>query len=161
MKNNLMRLASVAAIAAGMAFAQTPAQPPQQPPARTRSFHRRGMWHRRMMQQLNLTDVQKQQAKAIFQQTRESVRPVREQLKQNREALAAAVKADNTAEIHNLAAKQATLQSRMVEARADAMAKFYATLTPEQRAKSDQLHQQFRQRMEQRMQQRKAERSNS
>lgn len=157
MKNNLIRFASVAALAAGMAFAQAPATAPQQQPPAARHMMRRARFHQRMMQALNLTDAQKQEAKTIFQQARETAKPVRQELKQNREALGAAIKADDTARIHTLAGKQATLQAKMVEIRSDAMAKFYTKLTPEQRAKADQLHQQ----MKQRWQQRKAEHTNS
>ena len=157
MKNNLIRFATVAAMAAGMAFAQAPANnATQQPPAAHR-LARRGQFHQHMMQALNLTDAQKQDAKAIFQQARETAKPVRQELKQNREALAAAVKADDTARIHNLSAKRAGLDAKMIEIRSDAMAKFYAKLTPEQRAKADQMHQQ----MKQRWQQRRGEKTNS
>ena len=156
MKKNLIRFAGVAAMAAGMAFAQAPANPAVQPPA-GHHMARRGQFRQRMMQQLNLSEAQKQEAKGIFEQARATAKPVREELRQNREAMAAAVKANDTARIHTLAAKQAGLQAKLVEVRADAMAKFYAKLTPEQRAKAEQLHQQ----MKQRWQQRKSERTNS
>lgn len=155
MKNNLIRFATVAAMAAGMAFAQAPAKPAQAPTAN--HVQRRARFHQRMMQALKLTPAQHQEAKAIFQQARETAKPVREELRQNRQALAAAVKADDTTRIHTLSAKQADLRGKLIEVRSDAMAKFYAKLSPEQRAKAEQLHQQMRQRR----QQRKAERTNS
>ena len=102
----------------------------------------------RIAQQLNLTDTQKQQAKTIFQQARQTAQPVREQLKQNRQALAEAAKAGNgEAAIQQLSARQGNLLGQMVAVRTEAFAKFYATLTPEQRTKADQLRQQFQQRM--------------
>jgi Spy/CpxP family protein refolding chaperone len=156
MKKNLIRFAGVAAMAAGMAFAQAPANPAPRPPA-GHMMERRGEFHERMMQELNLTDAQKQEAKAIFEQARATAKPVREELKQNREAMHAAIKANDTARIHTLAAKQAGLQAKLVEGRADAMAKFYAKLTPEQRAKADQMHEQMKQRWEQRKGQRTSE----
>lgn len=155
MKNNLFRLATVAAMAAGMSFAQAPANAPQQQPPAAHRMARRGRFHQRMMQALNLTDAQKQEAKTIFHQARETSKPVRQELRQNREALAAAVKADDTARIHELSAKRANLEARMIEVRSDAMAKFYTKLTPEQRAKAEQIHQQ----MKARWQQRRAERT--
>ena len=148
MQCNLIRFATAAAIAAGLAFAQTPARPPQ-PPAEHRMAGP-GEFHERMMQQLNLSETQKQEAKAIFEQARTAAKPVREELMQNREALHAAIKANDTARIHTLAAKQGDLRAKIVEIRADAMAKFYTKLTPEQRTKADQLHQEMRQRWEQR-----------
>jgi periplasmic protein CpxP/Spy len=149
MKINLIRFGTVAAMAAGMAFAQAPAKAPQQPPA-GHWMEKRGEFHERMMQELNLTDAQKQQAKEIFQKSRETAKPVREEMMQNREALYAAIKADDTARIHSLSAKQGGLMAKMIEIRSDARAKFHAILTPEQRTKADQMHQQMMQRWQQR-----------
>ena len=146
MKNNLIRFGTVAAMAAGMAFAQAPAGTQQQPGER---MEQRREFHERMMQELNLTDAQKQDAKAIFGKARADAKPVRDELRQNREALFAAIKADDTAKIHSLAAKQGSLMGRLTEIRADAKARFYAKLTPEQRTKADQMHQQMKQRWEQ------------
>jgi Spy/CpxP family protein refolding chaperone len=161
MKNNLIRLATVAAMAAGMTFAQVPAQTPQeQPPAAHRTERGRKAEHQRMMQSLNLTSAQKQEAKTLFQEARASSKPVREQLRQNRQALADAIKADDTARIHTLSARQANLFAQMTEIRADAMAKFYTKLSPGQRAKADQLHQQMMQRWQQHRTQRQSGRTN-
>ena len=147
MKQQLVKFATVAALAAGMAFAQTPA--PAQPQAG--GMHaRRGAMHHRMMQALNLTDAQKQQAKSIFQQAKQSAQPLREQMKQNRTALSAAVKANDVAQIHSLSAQQGTLRGQMLGIRLEAMAKFYQTLTPEQKAKADQIQQRIQTRMQQR-----------
>jgi len=101
MNRHLMRFSVVAALAAGMAFAQ--ALP-------------KAVARQRIAQALNLTDAQKQQAK------------------QNRQALMAA--------------------------RAEALAKFYNTLTPEQRAKADLMAQQVRRMIKQRIQQRLSQASN-
>jgi periplasmic protein CpxP/Spy len=136
MKRNWMKFAAAGALAAGMVFAQTAVvQHPHQ------GFARHGMVRRRMMKALNLTDAQKQQAKGIFQQARQTNQPVMQQLKQNREALAAAVKANDTARIEQLTAKQGQLRGQTMAVRAEAMAKFYQTLTPEQKTKADQLRQ--------------------
>ncbi|HWD00119.1 MAG TPA: Spy/CpxP family protein refolding chaperone [Candidatus Sulfopaludibacter sp.] len=127
-----MKFVAVGALAAGLVFGQV--------------NHR----HHKMMQSLNLTDVQKQQAKTIFQQSRQSVQPVAQELKQNREALASAVKANDTAAIEKLSATQGQLRGRMMAARAEAMAKVYQILTPEQRAKAEQMRQTVKSRMAQR-----------
>lgn len=149
MKSNLMRFAAVAALAAGMSFAQQATPAPQPAPARPMAGARARI-RNRMMQNLNLTDAQKQQAKAIFQQARQTAQPIRQQLKQNREAMATAVKANDSAQIQSLAATQGTLRGQVMAIRAQSLAKFYSTLTPDQRAKADQMHEQFRQRLEQR-----------
>ena len=152
MKTYLTRFATVAALAAGMAFAQAPAPATPQPAAGKGAMKPRGMLRHRMLKALNLTAAQRQQAKAIFQQTKQNVQPVAQQAKQNREALAAAVKANDTTQIQHLAAQQGTLQGQLLAMRSESMAKFYATLTPDQRTKAEQ----FQQKMRQLKQQRKA-----
>jgi Spy/CpxP family protein refolding chaperone len=154
---NVMQFAAIGALAAGMALAQAPASPPSGSPqagvhngVRSRIQQQRA----KIAQELNLTDAQRQQAKTIFQQARETAKPVREQLRANRQALAAAVKADQSAEIQQLATARGNLMGQMTAIRAEASAKFYHTLTPEQRAKADQMHSQFRQQMRERGNQR-------
>lgn len=157
MKKQILTFMATGAMAAGMAFAQsTPAtSAPGTQSAPTQGTHRNFMKQRRerMAQQLNLSDAQRAQAKTIFSQARETAKPVREQLKANREALRAAVKADNRSEIQKLSAVRGNLMGKMMAIHSEAAAKFYQTLTPEQRAKADQLHAQFRQRMHQRFSQ--------
>jgi Spy/CpxP family protein refolding chaperone len=144
MKRQLTKFAAVTALASAMMFAQAPSPSPN-PQARPHNFIRQHM--ARIAQQLNLTDAQKQHAKTIFQQARQTAQPVREQLKQNRQALAEAAKAGNSdPTIQQLAVTQGNLLGQMVAVRTEAFAKFYATLTPEQRTKADQLQQQFQQR---------------
>jgi len=145
MKRNWMRFAAAGTLAAGMVFAQVAVKQPAG--QGMHSFARRATGHRRMMQALNLTDAQKQQAKTIFQQSRQSVQPVRQQLKQNRQALEAAVKANDKVQIDRLSATQGQLRGQMMAARAEAMAKVYQILTPEQRAKAEQLRQNFKTKM--------------
>jgi len=105
-------------------------------------------------QKLNLTDAQRQEFHSIFRRARESAMPVREELKQNREALAAAVKANQTADIQRLATARGRLVGQMTVIYSEAKAKFYQILTPEQRVKADQMHQEFRQHMRERWSQR-------
>src|SRR5258705_8074074 len=100
MKHSLLNIAGVAALAAGMAFAQTPPAQPAQPG----SGGQHGAMMNRFGADLNLTDAQKQQARAIFSQSREASQSIREQIRQNKQALAAAVKAGAPdAEIDKLA----------------------------------------------------------
>lgn len=159
MKRNLMKYATIAAMTAGMALAGqqgTSAPANTQPPAAKTPTHRpvaRARQH--FMQSLNLSDAQKAQAKAIFQETRQKTEPIRAELRQNREAMAAAVKADSKADIQKLSKTTGELMGRMTALRADARAKFYSLLTPEQRATAQKLHAEFRHRMEQRREQRR------
>jgi Spy/CpxP family protein refolding chaperone len=153
MKRQIVRLAAVGSMAAGMIFAQAqPAQParqghntqqeqtaPGQKGMRSHRFEAR----RRMMTALNLTPDQKTMAKSIFGQAREASKPVRIELRQNREAMGAAVKSDNQAQIAKLAAERGKLTAKLATNRGEAMAKFYQALTPAQRAKADQMHARF------------------
>jgi len=157
MKNNLMKFATVAAMTAAMALAaqQSATTPPNtQAPAGAKSAapaHRPfARMRHRYMQALNLSAEQKQQAKAIFQETRQKTEPVRAELRQNRQAMGAAVKADNKSEIQKLSKADGEMMGRMIAARSEARAKFYNLLTPEQRATSQKLRAEFRHRMEQR-----------
>jgi len=147
MKRQLIKLATVGAVAAGMIFAQAPAPAPAQnaqPNHSKPAMNHRAEARHRMFQALNLTPAQKEHAKAIFQQSREAAKPVRGQLRQNREAMAAAVKADNQSQIAQLSAERGKLEGQLTTARAEAMAKFYRELTPPQRAKAEQMHRQHR-----------------
>jgi Spy/CpxP family protein refolding chaperone len=155
MKRQLTRLAAVGAVAAGLTFAQTrtpapAAQPNQSKPA----MNHRAQARRHMFQELNLTPAQREQAAAIFQQARVTAKPVREQLRRNREAIAAAVKADNEAQIQQLSAVRGKLMGQITTERTEAMVRFYYELTPQQCVKADQIHQRFEARMRQRMQHR-------
>jgi protein CpxP len=154
-KQSLLRLAAVGALAGGMAFAAPPVTTPQTatPPAKTavNSWRaRRQQMRRKFEQKLNLTDAQKTQSKAIFQQARASSKPIFEQLKQNRQALNAAVKSDNTAQIQQLTATQGKLRGELLNIHADARAQFYNLLTPAQKTQLDQMQQARHARMAQR-----------
>jgi len=140
MKSTLTRFATMAAVVAGMAFAQAPAPSnPPQPPAQHRQWNR-GQQFERMSTRLNLTDDQKQQARSIWQAARESSRPVAQQLRQSRQALRDAAKSGKPdAEIDQLSANVGNLAGQIAAVRAKAFGKFYALLTPDQRTMADQM----------------------
>ena len=166
MRQTFLRLAATGTVAAGLVFAQAPAQtapegqtnsqtnqsqPNQSQSTRPKTgAERRENAHERLMNALNLTPAQREQARTIFREEQQSIKPVREQLKENRAAMAAAVKADNKAEIQRLANQGGQLMGKVIASRSEAMAKFYRTLTPAQRAKAEQMHQRFHERMQQR-----------
>src|SRR5580704_15422274 len=62
--------------------------------------HSRGAF---LFSKLNLTPAQQSQAKSIFQEARQSGQPIRQQLKQTRQSLRAAVQSNNVAQIQQLA----------------------------------------------------------
>ena len=141
-------------MAAGLAVAQTPVAPAQPRPGKM--WAKQGAVRGRMLGQLNLTDAQKQQARAIFQQAKQNAEPLAKQARENRQALAAAVKANDVAQIHSLSAKQGHLQGQLLGIRNEAQAKFYASLTPEQKAKADEMRSKVRERMKERLEKRRA-----
>ncbi len=132
MKRSSITILTLAALAAGIAFAQTAAAPAK--PANLRAAVRQ-----RVLARLNLTADQKTQFKTIMQQAKTGVQPLRTELQQNREAMAAAVKSNNTAQIQSLAAAQGALRGQVLAIRSQANAKFYAVLTPDQQTQLDQM----------------------
>jgi Spy/CpxP family protein refolding chaperone len=149
MQSKWIKPIGAAVLAAGFTFAYADTQANVPQPNRQEWRQRR---FDRLAAHLNLTDAQKTQAKAIFNDAHQSAAQFAPELKQNRQALGAAIKANDTAEIDRLSAEQGRLIGRMTAIRTEAFAKIYQTLTPEQRAKADQLPQHFRSMMRQRMQ---------
>jgi len=142
MKRHLIEIATVAALAAGLAFGQAAATPTK--PAQLGAALRQ-----RMLKNLNLTADQKAQAKQIRQATRTAVQPIRQQLLAGRQALTAAVKSGDAAQIQTLSTAQGALQGQALAIRSAGMAKFYAILTPDQKTKAEQMRQKSQQLIQQ------------
>lgn len=147
MKNKWLRFAAAAVVAGGMVVGAQEVNSQTAPPAVHR--HQRAA---RLAQYLNLTPAQQAQAKAEFQAVRQSTQPIRQQMKQVRAGLFQAIRANDTARIDQLSAQAASLKGQMSAMRNEARAKVYASLTPEQRAKADQLPAHIRQMRQRRMQ---------
>jgi Spy/CpxP family protein refolding chaperone len=91
---------------------------------------------------LDLTDAQKAQAQMLFDAAHQQAEPVAAQLKQGHQTMAAAVKAGKSdAELEQIANQQGALLGQLAGIHAKAFAKFYSTLTPDQKTKADKLHQ--------------------
>lgn len=86
---------------------------------------------------LGLSATQKSEIKAIRQQGRDKTQPVADQLRQNREALRAAVKANDAGQIQALSKTRGDLRGQALALRSQTRAKVYADLTPDQRQKLD------------------------
>jgi Spy/CpxP family protein refolding chaperone len=99
--------------------------------------HRQG--RHGLLSSLNLTPAQQAQEKAIFHDARQSAQPLRQQLRQTRQALHAAVESNNTAQIQQLASTQGSEIGQLMAIRSTAMAKVYQTLTPDQQQKLQAL----------------------
>jgi Spy/CpxP family protein refolding chaperone len=149
MKNTWLRFAATAAIAGGMLLgAQEAGTQPAQPTAPQVHQHNGGA---RIARYLNLTPAQEARAKAELQSARQSAQPIRQELKQVRLAMFQAVRANDTAGIERLSAQGANLRGQISAMRHEAFARIYSTLTPEQRAKADQIPAHFRQMRQRRM----------
>jgi Spy/CpxP family protein refolding chaperone len=101
-----------------------------------RSFHR----HSALMQVL--TDSQKTQAKSVFQQARETAKPMREQLMATRKSLRAAVESGDTSQIQKLSATEGQEIGQLMAIRSSAYSKIYQTLSADQKAKLAEIQQQ-------------------
>ncbi len=114
-----------------------------------------GMQNRltKLSETLNLTDAQKAAAQQIFANAQASAKPLRQQLRQNHQALNEAVKAGKPAsDLQAITSQQGTLMAQLAEIRAESFSKFYAQLTPDQKAKADQLQQNRKERFQHRFQ---------
>lgn len=86
---------------------------------------------------LTLTDAQKTQATTIFTNAYTAAQSIHATLQTEHDALAAAVKANNTNAIDQAAASIGTLEGQLTSINAKADAAFYAILTAAQQATYD------------------------
>jgi Spy/CpxP family protein refolding chaperone len=130
---------ATAALGAASLFAATTS--PSNGPA---EHHRHGRMGAFLSSYLNLTPAQQAQQKTIFQNARQSAKPIRQQLRQTRQSLRAAIQANNTAQIQQLSASEGSQIGQLAAIRATARAQAYQVLTPDQQqqlAKLRQAHQ--------------------
>ena len=139
-KRSLTCYAAAALLSAGLVFAQA-AQPanPAGPGARFANHLDR------IAVILNLTDDQKTQVKAIFDNALTQSKSLFPQMQQNRQAIEQLVKSGTTGaafdtQLQSLAGTQASLTSQMTVIHAKTMAQVWGLLTPDQQQKAAQLH---------------------
>ena len=92
-----------------------------------------------MAKALNLTDAQKEQAKAIREKYRASSEDLRTQMRTFHEQLKAAKEANNTAEVERLTQQREALFARVKETFTAQRNEFRSILTADQQAKFDQM----------------------
>lgn len=95
-----------------------------------------------MSRELNLTDAQKQQVKAIMDSTVSTAEGIHTRLDDIRKQLDAATangQFDET-QVRTLASQKAQLEADMLVEHLRAKSKVFAILTPEQRTKAEELH---------------------
>jgi len=97
-----------------------------------------------LAKELNLTDAQKQQIKTMVQAQRTTMRPLMQQMAQNRLAMlnATASGAFDQAKVQSLANQRAQLMAQLEVQKASLHSQIYnQVLTADQKAKADQLRQ--------------------
>jgi Spy/CpxP family protein refolding chaperone len=100
---------------------------------------------------LDLTDAQKAEIRAIYQNARQANQSLHDQLRTIHEQELAAIKAGKSdAELQSLANSAGPLMAQLHASNLIAQAKAYKVLTPEQREKLEQLRSQTRERVQQR-----------
>ena len=119
------------------------------------SGHRHGGHMGYMARELNLTDAQKTQIKTMMQAQRTTMRPLMQQMAQNRIAMlnATASGAFDQAKVQAIATQQSQLRAQLAVQKASFHSQIYnQVLTPEQKATADQLRQSQIARINQRLQ---------
>ena len=136
-----MTTAAAAAVAALPWIAAAQAQGPGAPPPHGREMGR-GFEAGRLAEELGLSDEQKTQVEAIHKKTWEVARPLMEASRQAHEAFRTALEADNAdpTTVGQAALAMHAAEKKLQAVHESAMAEVKAILTPEQRAKLDQLH---------------------
>jgi Spy/CpxP family protein refolding chaperone len=111
-------------------------------------FHGRGHGFGHGLRALDLTDDQKAAFQSIMQEHRKSSEPQREQMRAVRQQMRQLLDSGKAepAEVGRLAIQAHTLGLQLREQRKRAFEKFEAQLTPEQKAKLDQMKQERGQR---------------
>jgi Spy/CpxP family protein refolding chaperone len=99
----------------------------------------KGEFGAKFAQELNLTDAQKAQIKAIHQESRQNNKAVFEAARQTMQDFRAAKKAGDTAKADAIKANLDTQRAQMKQIREAEMQKVASILTAEQRAKLEQM----------------------
>ena len=108
-----------------------------------------------MAKELNLTDAQKEQIKSIMQSQHATMRPLMQQLAENRKAMltATANGAFDQARVQAIANQQSQAMAQLMVQKASIQHQIYTqVLTPDQRTKADQMREKQMARIDQRLQ---------
>jgi Spy/CpxP family protein refolding chaperone len=112
----------------------------------TGTFAKRHTIMSRWATQLNLTDDQKAQMKAIWEKYRTDTQPIRDEMKAKHEELVTVLKSDtlDRAKAHQLTDEISALRGQMASAGIDKLLDARNVLTPEQRAQVAQKMEQHK-----------------
>ncbi len=109
-------------------------------PAQQRTGHE-GQFVGEIETVLAMTPQQKDQAQTAIQEARQSAKPIREELMNTNKALQSAVRSDESGAIQRLSTTEGQEIGQLLAIRSSTVAKVYKSLTPDQRARADALHQ--------------------
>jgi len=124
---------------AGALMAQTSAPAPSPSNDHHSAARRSGGMLQRLTRRLNLTADQQTRVKAIFADSRQQAKALAPQLRQERTALKAAMKTDSESQIDQITQQNAQLTAQVEAMHVKAMAKVYAILSSDQKAKFDRM----------------------
>jgi periplasmic protein CpxP/Spy len=125
-----------------------------------REFGMRGPFDPGVLRRLDLTDAQREQIRAVYEQHRDELRTLGERLRTAHRAQSEAVNSIpvNEEQIRARSAEVAAAQTEMALLRARIHAAVYQVLTPEQQSKAQQLRGDRQKRFEERRQRREQHR---
>ena len=106
--------------------------------------HRHG--HHHLWKKLNLTDAQKKEMFSIRLEERGKMKPLVQKLKDGRKQLHALGKSGqfDEAKVRSVAKGQADIRIELIVEKERMKSRMYAVLTPEQRAKAEQIHESWK-----------------
>ncbi len=105
--------------------------------------------HHHLWKKLNLTDVQKKEMFSIRLEERAKMEPLVQKLKAGRDQLRALPKGQfDEATVRTIAKEQADIITELIVVKQRMKSRMYAVLTPEQRAKVEQMHEKWQSRHE-------------
>jgi len=128
-------------LTAGALAAQTTAPPAAQPApnaGQPQTHVRRHSRMARLTAGLNLTPDQQKQTRQIFAESRTEMKGLAPKFREDRAAMAGAVKSDSEKQIDQVAQQDAQIHAQMEAIHAKTLAKFFSILNPDQKAKVDQ-----------------------
>lgn len=155
MKKITAAILSILLVAMGamLIFAQTTDQPEGK-----RGFGKRGHFGKRgglerMFRALDLTEEQKAQVNQIRENTRNVTKPIREQMKANRQKLHEITAGGNfdAAQIQAIAAQQGNLTAQLIVEKERAKSQIFQILNPEQKAKAAEIREKMKERFQNKM----------
>jgi Spy/CpxP family protein refolding chaperone len=103
--------------------------------------------HHHLWKKLNLTDAQKKEMFSIWLEERAQIKPLIQKLKAGRDQLRALPKGQfDEAKVRAIAKGQGDIRTELIVERQRMKSRLYAVLTPEQRAKVEQMREKWKSR---------------